>query len=297
MISTEVIVAWLEITNRRYSAEGVPHIRRPFVAMSDFTREHECGLLFDHPTANAIFQWFYERSPPGVHQVASIYRGVYFYDTAFWPVCVPVIFGEVSVRAIACLETMPVKIVQMLGSSREDMCLYAVHWANCMDYGYGHIDLELCQVLKPRALQFLSAAHFELIGANSQLLATPPNVKAILGMRMATEIFLKAVLVQERGFTDEQLRKISHNLEDSAGKCAEITGERAFEEIANRVSVYPPVAARYEDTEWSTARVWQATSLTQLTAATVTRLYTDQDIRATALAPSENDPWVQREYP
>lgn len=287
MISTEVLVAWLEAANRRYSTEGIPHKGRPFTALSDFIREHRCSLAFDDPTTKAIFQWFYESSPPGAHQVGSIYTGVYFYDTAFWPVCVPLIFGEVSVKAIDCLETMPSQIAQMLGSSHQDMWIYAVHWVNCMDYGYGQMDLESGPILKPRAVQFLGAAHSELIGANPQLLESRPNVKAILGLRMATEIFLKAVLVQELELTDDQLRKISHKLEDAATRCAEITHEKAFAEIAKRVSLYPPVAARYEDTAWPTANVWQATTLTQLTAATVTRLYTDRDMRATVLSPRE----------
>ncbi len=251
--------------------------------MSDFTREYNCSLAMDDPLAKRIFDWFYEHSPPGAHQIGSVYTGVHFYDTAFWPVNVPLIFGQVSVKALNCLETMPAKIKMVLAGDQCHIGTYMVHWVNCMDYGYGMMDLGGASQLQARASKFFGAAHSELVGANAQLLAHHPNVKAILGMRMATEIFLKAVLVQERNFTDSQLMKISHKLEDAANACADVTKEKVFEEIGKRASLYPPVSARYDNTEWSSTSLWQAVSLSQLTAATVTRLYTDQDMRASIL--------------
>lgn len=283
MLSPAELLTWLSAANQRYGAEGIPHKGRPFQAMSDFTRERSCTLAMDDPLTKRIFDWFYEHSPPGAHQVGSVYTGVHFYDTAFWPVHVPLIFGQVSVNALDCLETMPVQIKKVLEAHHRDIWTYVVHWVNCMDYGYGQMDLGGTSRLQPRASKFLGAAHSELVGANAQLLEPRPNVKAILGIRMATEIFLKAVLVQERNLSDNQLMKISHKLEDAANACAEATTEKVFEEIGKRASLYPPVSARYDDTEWSSTSVWQAATLTQLTGATVTRLYTDRDMRASVM--------------
>ena len=283
MPSASELLLWLEVANRRYGAEGIPHKGRPFQAMSDFARERNCTLAMNDPLTKRIFDWFYEHSPPGAHQVGSVYTGVHFYDTAFWPVYVPLIFGEVSVNALDCLETMPAPIKSALEGSRQDIWTYVIHWVNCMDYGYGQMDLEGTARLRTRASKFLGAAHSELVGANAQLLDHRPNVKAILGMRMATEIFLKAVLVQERNLSDNQLMRISHKLEDAANACAEATKEQLFEEIGKRASLYPPVSARYGDTGWSKANVWQAATLTQLAGATVTRLYTERDMRASVM--------------
>lgn len=283
MLSTTELLAWLAASNSRYSAEGIPHKGRPFRAWADFAREHRCSLAMDDPVVKKIFDWFYERSPPGAHQVGSVYTGVYLYDTAFWPVHVPMIFGTVSVNALDCLETMPVQIKRTLESSHQDIWTYVDHWANCMDYGFGQMDLNGSSRLQPRALKFLGAGHAEFVGANAQLLEPRPNAKAILGMRMATEIFLKAVLVQELDLTDNELMKLSHKLEDSANACAETTKEEVFEQVGKRASLYPPVSARYDDTKWSHTRVWQAATLTQLTAATVTRLYTDRKMRASIM--------------
>lgn len=286
MLSTAELLMWLSAANCRYGVEGIPHKGRPLRAMSDFTRERNCTLALDDPFTKRIFDWFHEHSPPGAHQVGTVYRGVHFYDTAFWPVHVPLILGQVSVNALDCLETMPVQIKKILGTNQRDIWTYVVHWVNCIDYGYGQMDLEGTSRLQLRASKFLRAAHSELVGANAQLLEPRPNVKAILGMRMATEIFLKSVLVQERDLTDNQLMKISHKLEDAANACAEATNEKVFEEIGKRVLLYPPVSSRYDDTEWSSTSVWQAATLSQLTAATVTRLYTERDTRA-SIMPTE----------
>lgn len=287
MLNPAELLTWLGDANCRYGAQGIPHKKRPFQAMSDFTREHNCSLSMDDPLTKRIFDWFYEHSPPGAYQIGSVYTGVHYYDTAFWPIHVPLIYGQVSVNEIDCLGTMPVQIKKVLESNRQDIWTYVVHWINCMDYGYGRMDLGGTSRLQPRASKFLGAAHSELVGANAQLLELRPNVKAILGMRMATEIFLKAVLVQESNLSDSQLMKISHKLEDAANACAVATSEKVFEEIGKRASLYPPVSARYDDTEWSNTSVWQAATLTQLTGATVTRLYTDRDMRASIL-PTES---------
>lgn len=279
MIKPAELLSWLSAVNQRYSTEGIPHKARPFEALSDFTREHNCSIAMGDPLERSIFDWFYHNSPPRAHQMGAVYTGVYLYDTAYWQTHIPFVFGQVKVDAFECLETMPVQIKKHLVSNEQDVYMYIDHWLNCLDYGYGKVDLTKGIQLQPRALRFFGAANSELVGANAQLLETRPNSKAILGMRMATEIFLKTVLIQERSLTDKELMKISHKLENAARACADATGENAFEEIEKRVNVYPPVSARYDDTEWLNAKVWEAAALTQLTAATVTRLYTDQNAR------------------
>lgn len=283
--SNSDLTTWLEAANRRYAAEGIEHQARPFKAMNDFTREHRCSLPSSHPTCRAIFEWFYKNSPPKAHQMGSVYTGVFLFDTAFWPIQVPLIFGEVSVDALSCLATMPLSVKNRLSSSHSDSSSYARHWLNCMDYGCGRMDGGMR--LKPRARKFLNAAHAELLGANSLLLESRPNVKAILGMRMATEILLKTVLVQECDLSEDDLRKIGHNLKNASEKCHAATGGKVFQEIACQISVFPPITARYEDTNWSPEAVWNAAILTQCAAATVTRRYTDRNLQAALWLPRE----------
>lgn len=149
-----------------------------------------------------------------------------------------------------------------------------------MDYGYGQDDLRASGVLRKRALDLLKAGHDELVGAQSQLLEQPPNFKSILNLRMATEIFLKATLVQEKDLSDKALRRFSHGLSDSAKACAEATKWEVFNEIAELVSIYPAIDSRYGPQTCSLQQVWEAAKLTQGVAATFTRRYTDRNIGA-----------------
>jgi hypothetical protein len=280
MLSADELRAWLVSANARYSAEGVPHKKRPFEALSDFTRERQCTIDMSSPLAKRIFEWFYANSPPGAHLGGSVYTGLFYFDVAFWPVNVPLIFGTVSVNAIDCLGDMPVQTRNVLASSRDGLSAYATHWCNCMDYGYGMMDLRGGSKLQARASKFLGAAHQELVGANSQLLNRDPNAKAILGMRMATEIFMKTILVQERGLSESELKDISHGLKGAAEACADTTQQDEFREIGALASVFPPISARYDNTNWPYSDVWQAALLAQRTGAMVTRMYTDRDTRS-----------------
>lgn len=278
MLTPDELFNWLRLANQRYSQEGVPHKGRPFKAMSDLTRELGVTLSFDHPIAKRIFDWFQEISPPGAHEVGSAFTGAYFFDTAFWAVHVPFIFGRVAIEPLECMSDMPAAIRKAVEESPVELDGYLRHWLNCMDYGYGRMDLADSTTISPRAASFLSAAHSELVGANAQILETRPNVKAILGMRMATEIYLKTVLVQELNLNDSQLMKLGHKLEDVADACSKATNDNTFDGIGSRTSIYPSVSARYDAPAWTSEDVWEAARLTQ--PATVTRRYSDRNMLA-----------------
>ncbi len=279
MTTGDLLNEWLAAANRRYAAEGLPHKTRPFRALSDYTAENKCSLTFDHPIAKAMFEWFYAHSPPGAHHVGSIYEGVYYYDATFWPVSVPIIFGTVSVNALDCLITMPEQIKQQLSMSPGDASSYAEHWINCMDYGYGHSDIEQMRELKPKTMSLLAAADGEIRGAASQLLEQRPNLKAKLNLRMAVEIFLKALLVEKLDLAEKDLKAISHNLSDAAKTCAEATEIDDFATIQSRVSIFPSISSRYEAPDWPASAVWEAAALAQFTAAAVARCLGGRNLR------------------
>lgn len=84
---------WLEAFNSRMSDESVPHIRRPFLALMEWTRTHQCAILGGSAAEQKLFDWFYARSPEGSHIVPDMHQGVFYFDSAFWPVRVPHIYG------------------------------------------------------------------------------------------------------------------------------------------------------------------------------------------------------------
>jgi hypothetical protein len=270
---------WLQSANDRYRAAELPLKARPFHAMSDFTKQYRCSLGMNSPTAKAIFRWFEEHSPPGAHAVGSMFTGAFYFDTCFWPLHVPIIFGRAKIDALNTLETMPEPLRDELQRSREDMWRLAFYWVDCCDYAYGLDDALKSNTLDLRARDFLVSADAELIGAVSQLLIQRPNTKAILGLRMATEIFLKTLLIQETDVDETRLKRLGHKLSDLAESCFAATAAPDFKDIARNATAFPEINERYDSAEWPLIQVWHAAVIAQATAATIVRKYSGRDMR------------------
>jgi hypothetical protein len=277
---TPEFLRWLTRANERYGEEGLSHRQRPFRAMVEYAREHHCSVEMPSPMATFIFKWFSQQSPPEAHTVRFMFTGAFFFDTAFWPLQIPVVYGEARLGPLDCLPTVPAAVKARLAANATEISRLAVYWADCLDYGYGHQESECGRRLSKEALRFLDAGHKELTGALSQLLDTRPNTKALLGLRMAVEIFLKTILVQEKGLDEAALRRLSHRLSDVARECEKATGDISLSKLESEFTVFPAVEARYEAAEYPLMQVWRGAAVTQAIAATVTRRYSDRNIGA-----------------
>src|SRR5262249_16210108 len=80
---------WLEEFNTKMASKGVPHIARPFKALSEWTRIHPVKILMNSQEATAVFEWFYRNSPPGAHNLGPLFTGIFYFDAVFWPVKIP----------------------------------------------------------------------------------------------------------------------------------------------------------------------------------------------------------------
>lgn len=285
MLDTNQLEIWLKSANERYRREEVPPRSRPFRAMSDYTREFNCSAAFNSPLATFVFDWFYKNSQPGSHTIGALFAGAFYFDACFWPLYIPHGYGMFSLNALECLKTMPQPLKDQLEQSREDLWRLAIYWADCCDYAYGVDDIRMLGKLRGNALNFINNGDKELIGAIAQLNSTRPNTKAILSLRMATEIFLKALLIQERDLSEKQLRKLSHKIEDIAEECYQVTQIIDFSRLAKAAIVFPDVSERYTGGECKLSDVWQAVCVTQAAATAVTRQYTDRDIRSQIIQP------------
>jgi len=280
MIDQRALEDWLNSVNARYRAEEIPPRHRPFRALSDFSREFKCSLMLDSPITKSILDWFYKHSAPGSHAIGSMFTGAFYFDAYFWPMHIPFGYGTFSINAFECLETMPETIKEHLTKNQQDTSNLALYWVDCCDYTYGLDELKNTSRLNSKALVFLNNGDRELRGAIAQLLSTRPNTKAILALRMACEIFLKVLLIQEKNLTDSQLRKLSHKIKDIAADCHMVTGIPEFNAVATAANVFPEVSERYDGDEWKLSEVWNALYIAQVAATTVVRHYTDRDMRS-----------------
>lgn len=285
MIDSNTLETWLASTNARYRADELPPHHRPFRALSDFSHEFKCSISLDSPIAKSIFDWFYKHSQPGAHAVGALFTGAFYFDACFWPLYIPIGYGAASLNTLDCLETMPPPIKKLISQNRQDLWDLALYWADCCDYAYGMDDISKQGKLNKKALAFIQNGDRELAGAIAQLVSPRPNAKAILALRMACEIFLKTLLVQERNLTDQQLKKLSHKIEDIAAECFAITHAPEFDAVAKTKGVFPDVSDRYDGTERKLSEVWNALCITQRAATAVIRWYTDRDMRSQLFSP------------
>ena len=231
MIDLDRLEVWLTKINARYRVDEVPPRSRPFIALRDFSREFNCAVSLDSSVAKIISDWFQEHSPPDTHAVGPLFTGAFYFDASFWPLYIPIGYGTFSLNALDCLETMPQSIREHLSQSQQDFWSLSLYWADCCDYGYGVDDIIKQDKLNQKALALIKNGDRELAGAISLLVSPRPNTRTILALRMACEIFLKTYLVQERNLTDQQLKKLSHRIEDIAAECFEVTRAPEFNAI------------------------------------------------------------------
>ena len=211
--------------------------------------------------------------------MGSLFTGSYFFDACFWPVSIPIGWGQFKLDALAALETMPDTLKCELKNNVDEFWVYVLYWADCLDYAYGFDDICKIALLPSLAVTFLKNADKELISAVSQVNSQRPNPKAILTARMATEIFLKALLVGKRGFSEQELKALGHDVAEVAYAANEACQTKELEIIKNLAHVFPPMAHRYTGPEYSLQSVWEGLSLAQMAAATVVRQFSDHDVR------------------
>lgn len=279
MLNPKQLEAWLQAANERYRREEIPPRRRPFQAMSDYTREFNCSVALDSPLAKSVFDWFYANSQPESHAVGSLFTGTFYFDSCFWPLYIPIGYGKFSLNALECLETMPEALKQQVEQSQKDIWHFHIYWADCCDYAYGVDDIKKEGKLCQKALRFIENGDKELNGAIAQLNSPRPNPKAILSLRLATEIFLKALLIQEKELNDKELKKLNHRIQDIAEECFLATNISEFRDIAKAAGVFPAVSDRYTGEERKLSEIWRAVCVAQAAATTVIRRYSYRDIR------------------
>jgi len=284
MLELHEIDNWLNTVNARYRADQVPPHQRPFRAMSDYSLEHNCTFSLDSPIAKAIIEWFDIHSQPGSQAIGAMFTGAFFFDACFWPLNIPIGYGKFSINAVECLESMPKSLKDQLLQSHHDQWNLALYWVDCCDYAYGINEIINKGNLKAKALRFLQNADRELAGAIAQLVIPRPNLKAILALRMACEIFLKVLLIQEQDLSDKELKKIGHEIKDIADKCFALTKTQDFDSVSKAIGAYPEVSDRYDGVEREMTDVWKALCVTQIAATAVIRQYTGRDMRKQVLS-------------
>lgn len=220
---------WLEQFNRRMREEQIPYFRRPFLAISEWTRIHNSSIVFPSATASKVFKWFQERSAKGSHAVGPMFTGAFYFDSYFWPVHIPIAYGTVPLDPLDFLDGMPDSVKGNLSANQQTLVEYLLLWTDCLDYCYGLDDIRKTGKCTRFGSELVVSADREL-RATVELLTQRrhPNPKAMENARMSTEMFLKAYLVVHGDLEAKKAKELGHDLSSAAAQCLAIGRNREF---------------------------------------------------------------------
>jgi len=234
------------------------------------------GIQVKIPSAfsDEVFTWFKRRTKPGSDFIGSLYKSVYYYDSEFWPVKVPIIYGAVAVDPMTCITGMPDQIREKFNRTRGSD--YLVFWADCMDYAFGFDDLARSSGLDMYGLELIRAADQELRSSVTLLLEARPNNRAILTSRMATEIFMKSYIALKVGLSEKEAQGIGHNLVKGLKRFVAVSGMTHLKNLEQKLIVFPSVGNRYNEQNVSSSELWEGFAIAQSFGVLVTRDFTER---------------------
>lgn len=268
---------WVANLNKEFRDAGIDPRRRPWEAIRRYSEEFNTAVDISSDVAKTIFKWFEEHSKPGMHQVGSQYEAVYFYDSQFWVVSIPIMYGTVQLNALDCLHEMPDGIKQEMIADHREAWEYVIYWADCLDYGMSIDDLRKTQGLDEFGYQLLMSADQELRAATSILSQHRPDPRAILNCRMALEIFFKSYVALKNGLTQNEAKAIGHNLNKGLDRFIEVSGLNDWERTRQLLSVFPEIHERYKEQDITFQRLWDGYSLAHSVGAVIVREFTDRN--------------------
>jgi hypothetical protein len=273
---------WLKALNFEFRTQNISVRQRPFLAIDRYCRDFNVPTLaLDSQPAEAISEWFFANTREEAHHVGNLFRGVFYYDTCFWPVDIFIAAGGYSaLDTFASLKTMSASIKAEMSGSSDVMKSYVLSWSNCVDYGYGFDDMQKELTANSYAHSLLENADRELRASISQMLECPPNTKAAMSCRMAVEIFLKAFLVLKAGLSEAQIIAHSHNLNKLLASVRTIEPNSELLSIEASLSIFPEIQDRYTGNELSAVTLWESYCIALHIGAVVARSFTDRNIRS-----------------
>lgn len=276
----EDLTAWLAAASERYRQDQVPHKGRPWLAASEYSREFGRPVVFGSPLERTIAEYFEENGPASAQQPEALFANAFYFDAHFWPLRIPIGFGNFALDPVACLDPMPDSVKAALRSSVPDYPRFLLHWAQCVDYAYGMSDMHSLSSVSEDTAAFVRNADAKLCGAVAQLTGSAPNTYATRDLGLSAEIWMKAFLIHRQNLNQAKLKAFGHDIRRLAEECWKVTGDEGFKKMTTHADLYPKVADRYDGARPSEQVAWQALSMTTDVAACVIRHFSNRGMLA-----------------
>ncbi len=212
------------------------------------------------------------------------FTSVFLFQSIFWRMVIPIVYGRVRVNILDCLIAMPVQIRQHLMQHDSSRRACMLHWADCIDYDQGMHEFLMRPPAHPAA-ELVRALDRDVRSTISDLAQEQPNSNAMHDARIATEKALKAHLCFHHGYTIEQLKKqFGHDVAVLAADVAARSPKSEFTAVKSMVGVFAPYRDRYAEVAYSREDLWAAYSCAQFTASSLMRSLTSYNQRTVMVA-------------
>lgn len=277
-VKQEIIEEWLEALNKKFREEDIAPARRPWLAIQEWSTINNLPILIPSEKAKRIFDWFDKNCKQGSQTIGPLYTGIFYFDSAFWPFYIPICYGTVELKPFDSLKTMPGDLKVQLQSNSAKAVEFVALWADCFDYAYGFDDIRGACGFQG---EMLRSGNKELTATVTLLIEHQPNPKSIESARMATEMYLKALLSFKSGLTEKGAIKFKHQIEKLIDESLlQLGNHQDLKAIRPMLTALPPIHERYKGKDRTLKEMWCAYITAQFTGATIVRLLTDRDIRS-----------------
>lgn len=269
---------WLREVNQVFRNEGIEHRKRPFEALRRYSSYFNESISLSSDTGKYIFDWFEAHSKPDSHLIGPLFESLFFFDSAFWTISIPLMYGTVRVNALESLLDMPSAVKADLISNNLMLSKFSVYWADCLDYGLGLDEIKNNPNLDSYGKGLLLAADQELRLAVTSLGKSRPDSRAILNLRLALEIFFKSFIALKIGLTDKEAKNIGHDLGAGLDGFIRASGYHDWDACRPDLDVFPEfVQNRYKEQKITSENLWTALAFTQSVGAVTVREFTGRN--------------------
>lgn len=278
--------AWLLAANARYRAADIPPKHRSARAWRDYALEHGVPLEIGHPIARRIVAWFEVRSTPSNMAVGPFFRGAFFWDSTFWSMDVPVIFGTVRINVFAMLTEMPPHLKLELSQDKRALDELVTCFVSATDCALSVDQLE--GAISGFRRDFLLSGYRELSAASSVLLSTEPTGKATNSLTLAVEMFGKWLLSTRSGLDEKAAKnKYRHDVEAILRDCSQYLPQSEHSALAQLTRLLPPMEHRYKASDPEPRELWTCYLSAIEVIASLVRAETGRDTRSSLRRPKD----------
>lgn len=273
---------WLERINEELSDRDIPHKQRPWEAWMAWSKYAGLSTSLGDDDVKKIFKWFENNTKAGAQYIGPMYTGSFYFDSCFWPIFVPVVFGRAKLDAASALHTMPNPIKSRLMRSRDAFMNYVAIWADCVDYGFGSQELTRIADISVFGAELLKSGDQQLTATVALMHEDNPNPKALEFARMATEMFFKALLAVKVGLTEKDAKaEIGHDLHKALDRYLAFDSGSELRTVHSELEAFPSIGERYKGIEKKATEIWRGYAVAQFAATNVIRVLTGRDVRKT----------------